>query len=72
MTEQLNKDAKYWADQEADLANGNAAVPARMNQVMEEFKKSFVQAMFAGLEVSQAAAFDITKFPLKDLERFGD
>ena len=72
MTAQLDKDAKYWADQETNLSNGNAAVPFKINQLLEEFKKSFVQVMFNGLELKQAPVFDISKFPLKDLERFGD
>ena len=38
--------------------------------MVEEFKKSSLQATFDGLEVSQPTVFDITKFPLKDLERF--
>ena len=72
LTEKLNKDAQYWADQEGNLANKNAAVPARMHQLMEEFKKSFVREIFEGQEEIQAPAFDITKFPLKDIERFGN
>ena len=41
-----------------------------MYELMEEFKKSFVREIFKGVEENQAAAFDITKFSLKDLELF--
>ena len=59
-------------DQEANLANGNPAAQSKLNQLLDEIKKSFVQVMFDGLELKQAPVFDIAKFSLKDLERFGN
>jgi len=54
---------------------------AKMTEALEEFKKTFSRAMFEDFPLSQTdpfdimsltVPFDISKYPLKDLQKFGD
>ena len=71
MESQLDKDSKYWSNQLVKLENGSAEMTAKMTQALTEFKSAFLQAMFEGCTLKETPAFDITRFPMKDLERFG-
>jgi len=42
-----------------------------MTKALTEFKSAFLQAMFEGCTLKETPVFDITRFPMKDLERFG-